>query len=446
MGMAAECVLDEITSYNGASAVIVGGCVRDIIMGVEPHDFDIATNMSIKVLEEVFGPVHDIGRSKDFGIVTINYGDYSFEVAQYRVDGVCDGRHPESVTVVDNLREDVLRRDFTINGLAATETGIVIDYVGGIQDLDNHCIRAIGDPNVRFQEDYLRMLRACRFAARFAFDIHPQTLKAIQDNAHNIVHISPERIKDELFKVAGYGGEALVDFIELMGETGLLPYILPEIEKLKENKEEEKWHPEAYFLGDGTTYYHTLAAVLKSDSKDALTNLCVLFHDIGKGETHSFEDGRNRFRNHDNVGASIVGRIADRLKFSKEEKDAVVYCAKNHMKMTHVREMKKSKIFELVTNKHWGYLRTVVICDDSSRREAYNEEKLNEVLALAEDIAETFETKDSKPPKVVDGSVVMEILGIPPGKRVGEVINSVTDKFLNSENFVCLRQLIKEHK
>lgn len=448
MGFTANSVLYEITFGHAEDydAVIVGGCVRDIMMGETPKDFDIATNMPIHELEMVFDNVYDIGRSKDFGIVTVKVDGFDYEIAQFRIDVQCDGRHPDNIAIVDNLREDVLRRDFTINGIAANRDGEIIDYVGGVNDLKDGIIRAIGDPKKRFQEDFLRMIRACRFAARFGFVIHHNTMNAIREYAHNIVHISPERIRDELFKVAGYGGEALALFISLLDEAGLLVHILPEVCELKKFREEKKWHPEAYVFGDGATFYHTLAAVRKSQSKDALVNICVLLHDIGKAFTHSYENGMHRFCNHDNVGAQKAEEIANRLRFSHTEKEAVVFCAKQHMKMTHVREMKKAKIFELVTHKYWKYLKEVVVCDDSSRLEAFDAYALESVLALAEDIAETFTPHTNNSTKLIDGRVVMEILGIPPGPKVGEVINKVTETLLESDEFVCIRKLIREHK
>jgi len=222
----------------------VGGCVRDAILDKDVNDVDFATNIPMDVLEANF-ETHDIGANKDFGIVVIRWRGENYEVAQYRTENsYSDGRHPDVVKIVNTFAEDVTRRDFTINALGATSTGDVVDLVGGMSDIENGIIRAVGIASERFSEDYLRMLRAIRFAARFDFTIEKKTWLAIVENAANIKLISKERVWGELWKMAKTGGSGFAQAIMMMEDCGLLQHILPEIDNLKYMPHNNMHHPE----------------------------------------------------------------------------------------------------------------------------------------------------------------------------------------------------------
>lgn len=228
----------------GGEAVICGGAVRDILLNKPAHDIDIATNVDIDEIEKNF-ETHDIGKSKDFGIVTVKWGDYHFEVANYRSEtGYSDNRRPDQVTKVKSFEQDSERRDLTFNSLGLDRHGTIIDYQNGIEDLKNGIVRAVGNAKERFIEDSLRILRVARFAAKFGFKIDPDTRTAMIDLGHLVDNVSAERIHDEMFK-ASTSGTTLANYIEHLDDTGLLTRILPEIKDLQRFTHFEMHHPES---------------------------------------------------------------------------------------------------------------------------------------------------------------------------------------------------------
>lgn len=231
----------------GFQALLVGGCVRDILMGRIPKDFDIATDCPMDRLEAMF-KTHDIGANKDFGIVVVDVDGDSFEIAQFRQDSATsDGRRPDSVTLGCSFREDSARRDFTINAMGMTSDGQSIDFHDGMNDLADGVIRCVGDAQERFKEDELRILRALRFAATFGFDIEQHTKDCIVwavKNGALRTKVAPERVKQELFKVASHGGPAMARFLELARDTGVLQVILPEIAAMIGSEHTLESHPE----------------------------------------------------------------------------------------------------------------------------------------------------------------------------------------------------------
>ncbi len=236
-------VLNKINKA-GYKAYIVGGGVRDLVLGVQPKDIDIATNAPMDVLSKLFR-VYDIGKSKDFGIVTAKHGGYDFEISQFRQDGkYIDGRRPESVAITGSFEDDAGRRDFTSNAMAINAKGEILDYFDGKRDIKNKVLRTVGDPYKRFGEDYLRMMRLPRFAARLGFEIDKETKKAVQKLSPNILDMSAERVRDELMKAASQSGEKFARYIRILGELKLLRFILPEVMNLKAFRENLQHHPE----------------------------------------------------------------------------------------------------------------------------------------------------------------------------------------------------------
>lgn len=236
-----------ILSKHG-KAYIVGGAVRDIVLGKEPDDIDIATNVPMEKIEELF-PTHDIGKNKDFGIVVAEYKGESFEIAQFRKDGTySDGRRPDKIEIVPDFKDDAARRDFTINAMGLDSEGNIIDYFDGMKDIKDKVLRTVGNPSERFGEDYLRMLRAIRFSSRLGFKLDDKTAKAIKDGSENINKIAGERIKKEFVKMAEQDGSKFADAIVELDNVGLLDKILPEIVKLKEFKHNVKFHPEGAYV------------------------------------------------------------------------------------------------------------------------------------------------------------------------------------------------------
>jgi poly(A) polymerase len=329
---------------RGYQAFLVGGCVRDILLHREPSDSDVATDASPAQVLQLFPGSLDVG--VQFGVVLVKDADSKVEVATFRKDvGYSDGRHPDQVIYTTTAEEDVSRRDFTVNGLLMRhDTGEVLDFVGGRADLSAGIIRAIGEPDRRFSEDKLRMLRAVRFAARFGFAIEPQTFAAIRHHATEIRFVSAERIHEELSKLLTEG--AARRGFELLDETGLLQQVLPEISAMKGVLQPPEYHPE------GDVWVHT-CLMLEALARGASRTLAwgVLLHDVGKPATFrsaAATGDRIRFDGHVEVGVRQAGEIAKRFRFSNEDTRQIQALVANHMKFKDVLQMRKATLKRFV--------------------------------------------------------------------------------------------------
>jgi poly(A) polymerase len=339
----------------GHQAYFAGGCVRDLLLGVEPKDFDVATSATPDVVMGMFAKTYSVGAH--FGVVLVctsdgEGGEIATEVATFRHDGAySDGRRPDAVRFSTDAREDVLRRDFTINGmlldpLAFEKIGdaavATLDYVNGREDLAKHVVHAIGDPALRFAEDKLRMLRAVRFASRLEFEIEPRTMAAIRASAPEIGQVSCERIRDELtlMLTEGHARRAF----ELLDATGLLAQVLPEIVKMHGVEQPPQFHPE------GDVWVHTMLLLEKlKPGVSATLAWGALLHDIGKPATFQppdpkKPDDRIRFNGHVEVGVRIAEEILKRLRFSNEDTEQIVALVKNHMRFGDILQMRESTL------------------------------------------------------------------------------------------------------
>jgi tRNA nucleotidyltransferase/poly(A) polymerase len=413
-------------------AYIVGGSVRDIILGnLKPHDVDIATNMPMEELGKMF-KTYDIGKSKDFGIVTVKHGGFDFEIAQFRNDGTYfDGRRPESVTITGKFKEDVERRDFTINAMGINAKGEIIDYFDGRRDIVNRVLKTVGDPYKRFGEDYLRMMRLARFSSKLGFDVEKETEKAAQKLSHNIAGLAPERIKDELMKSASQSGEKFAEYILQLDKLKLLKHILPEVMNLKWFRENLQHHPETRGKG-GTVFSHVMQALKKSDSANPIKNLAILLHDIGKGVTQTQQEGLPKYLGHAKKSVELVNAIADRLKMSNKERDALLFAVGNHMKFHKILDMKPSKIAKLVNDDNWDVLVSVAKADELVRG-FDNEGDFAKTVDKAIKVKEKYGMKQvNKQVKLVDGKDVMRLTGLKPGKKVGDIIRKTTEWIMDN--------------
>ena len=359
----------ETLERHGHSAYLVGGCVRDLLLGREPTDYDIATDATPTEVMEIFPESYDVG--VQFGVILVPVpkgrakerfkeredktvsevaapSQDVVEVATFRSDiGYSDGRHPDQVRFSRSPREDVERRDFTINGLLLDpRTNEVLDYVDGRNDLRARVIRAIGKPAERFREDKLRMLRAVRFAARFQFTIETGTLQAIQRLASEIHQVSRERVRDELTKMLTEG-RARSAFLRL-DQTGLLHQVLPEIAAMKGVEQSPQFHPE------GDVFVHTLLLL------DKLPFPCpptlawgALLHDVGKPSTFRVAVDRIRFDEHVEVGVRMAEEICRRLRFSNDDTERILALVANHMRFADAARMKDSTFKKFVRMAHF---------------------------------------------------------------------------------------------
>jgi tRNA nucleotidyltransferase/poly(A) polymerase len=334
----------ETLRQHGYQALLVGGCVRDILLERTPADFDVTTDASPGRVMELFPG--SLGIGAQFGVVLVPRDECEVEVATFRRDlGYSDGRHPDQIAYAKTAQEDVARRDFTINGLLMRhDTGEVLDYVGGVADLRAGIIRAIGDPDRRFTEDKLRMLRAIRFSARFSFPIEQQTFAAIKAHAVDIHAVSAERIHDELTKLLTEG--AARRGFELLDESGLLLQLLPELSAMKGVAQPPEYHPE------GDVWIHT-RMMLEGLAAGTSPTLAwgVLLHDVGKPPTFrsaATTGDRIRFDGHVEVGVPMAEAICKRLRFSGEDTDQVKALVANHMKFKDVGQMRQSTLKRFV--------------------------------------------------------------------------------------------------
>jgi poly(A) polymerase len=334
----------ETLLRHGHQALLVGGCVRDLLLKREPADYDVTTDARPEQVMRLFP--ESIGVGAQFGVVLVPRGGIKVEVATFRTDiGYTDGRHPDQVVYARTAAEDVSRRDFTINGLLMRhDTGEVLDFVSGQADLQAGVIRAIGDPLRRFTEDKLRMLRAVRFAARFGYRIEPATFAAIQKLALEIHSVSAERIREELTRLLTEGAARRA--FELLDDSGLLHELLPEIFAMKGVAQPPQYHPE------GDVWIHT-RMMLERLPAGASPTLAwgVLLHDVGKPPTFrpaSVTGDRIRFDGHVEVGEKMAAEICRRLRFSNDDAEQVLALIANHMKFKDVAQMRKATLKRFV--------------------------------------------------------------------------------------------------
>ena len=334
----------EVLQRNGHQALLVGGCVRDLMLGREPADYDVTTDATPERVMELFPESIAVGAQ--FGVVLVPRDGVQVEVATFRSDvGYSDGRHPDRVVYSKTAEEDVQRRDFTINGLLMRhDTGEILDYVDGQADLKAGVIRAIGEPDRRFTEDKLRMMRAVRFAARFEFEIEHKTFTAIRRHAGAVTDVSAERLRDELTKLLAEGA-ARTGF-ELLEKSWLLSILLPEIAAMKGVPQPPQFHPE------GDVWIHTLMMIeqLPAGSSPTLA-WGVLLHDVGKPPTFkpaSQTGDRIRFDHHVDVGVRMAETICRRYRFSNEETEQIIALVGNHMRFMNVERMRTATLKRFV--------------------------------------------------------------------------------------------------
>jgi putative nucleotidyltransferase with HDIG domain len=397
----------------GYQAYFVGGCVRDVLLGREPKDFDIATSAPPDKVLTLFEKTFAVGAH--FGVVLVCSGEVVTEVATFRNDGAySDGRRPDEVRFSTSSEEDVKRRDFTINGMMLDPAdGSVLDWVGGRHDLHAGLIRAIGDPGERFTEDKLRMLRAVRFAARFAFALEPATARAIERLAPAVSQVSRERVRDELTRMLTEG-QARRAF-ELLDLTGLLGQVLPELVRMKGVAQPPQYHPE------GDVWVHTLLLLEGLPAGCPMTLAWgALLHDVGKPATFRIAPDRIRFDGHVEAGIRIAEDICHRLRFPNYETDQILALVANHMRFADVRKMKEStlkRFFRLEGfDQHLALHRLDCLASHGSL----------ELYDFARQRFETLPEEQVRPTLLVSGKDLIEA-GYRPGPQFSQMLALAED-------------------
>ena len=403
----------------GHSAYFVGGAVRDMILGKTPKDIDIVSAATPEEVAEIFPNTMEVGAA--FGVMLVREQGVCFEVSTYREErNYMDGRHPEHVKYSKDPKVDVSRRDFTVNGLLCDpHSGEVFDYVDGIKDLHQGIIRTIGKAEIRFAEDFLRMLRAVRFAARLGFKLETDTLKAIQKLAPETKKLSAERIQQELTMI--FTGETPHLALDMLHDTGLLAALLPEIEAMRGVTQPPQYHPE------GDVYEHTRLMLKAMALPNALIAWSVLLHDVAKPQTYFIDEtGRERFFGHEQQGAHKAREIMSRFKFSKQAIDRVSRAVKNHMRFASVLEMRKDKVRRLLADDNFP------LELELHRLDCMSSHALMDVFTFLLDriVQQSGEVK--LPPPLLSGKDLID-LGFKPGPKFKKILQKIVDLQLKNK-------------
>ncbi|GKU27295.1 CCA tRNA nucleotidyltransferase [Clostridium folliculivorans] len=410
---------------NGFEAFIVGGCVRDNIRGVTPNDYDITTNAFPYKIQSLFDKTIPTGIQH--GTITVIVQGNSFEVTTYRIDGeYIDNRRPESVEFVSDIKEDLSRRDFTINAMAYNSTLGLIDYFGGNDDINKRLIKAVGDPDKRFNEDALRMMRAVRFASQLDFDIEKETLSSIIRNSHLIKNISFERIRDEFIKIIMSDNPRLG--LKLLADTKILKYIIPELDACIGFDQHTPYH-------DKDIFNHTLSVVEKVQKKVHL-RLAALFHDIAKPICFTLDENNiGHFYGHNNKGDHLSRKIFRRLRIDNSTSDIACTLVKEHMNVLvnatdvalkrMINRVGKDLVYDLFNLQRADILSSAppfLYLEHVDKMESKITEILNSKAPLA--------SKDL----AINGNDLINELNLKPGKELGNLLNHLLEKVLKDPN------------
>lgn len=402
---------------EGYSAYFAGGCVRDMLLGKEPQDYDIATSAHPEDLQRIFPQTIPVGAQ--FGVILVLVDGEPFEVASFRHDGpYLDGRRPSHVRY-GSLEEDVLRRDFTINGMVYDPLeDRLIDLVEGRRDLERRAIRAIGEPVQRFEEDRLRMIRAVRFAASLDFQIAPATFEAIKQLAGTITEIAWERIGDEITRILTEGG-ARRGF-QLLDESGLLEILLPEVVAMKGTPQSPDYHPE------GDVFVHTMLLLNHMQSPSETLAYGALLHDIAKPVCVRQEEKRITFYGHTEKGAEMAAAMLKRLKRSRAVSDRVAYLVRNHLRHVQAPQMRLSTLKRFLREEGIEELL------DLARLDALASNGNLQYYQFCKERLATLDEKSIRPAPLVRGDDLID-LGFSPGPIFAEILHQVEDRQLGGE-------------
>jgi poly(A) polymerase len=404
----------------GYSAFWVGGCVRDFLLGREPGDYDIATSARPEEIEQLFPRTVPVGRK--FGVIIIVEGEHQFQIATFRAEAdYQDGRRPETVVFAD-ARADAARRDFTVNGLFFDPTTRKThDWVGGEADLHAKIIRTIGSPEERFAEDHLRLLRAVRFAAQLGFEIEAATFAAVKAHATKIKLISAERVRDELLKL--FRPPHAARGLQLLHDSGLLEYILPEIAATVTCEQSPDFHPE------GTVFNH-LCLMLKQLPPDALPSLpwAVLLHDVAKPLTASRDPqtGSIHFYEHEKIGAKLAEEILERLRFPRKQIEEIATAVRFHMQFKDAPQMRKATLRRMLLRESFPLelaLHRLDCLGSHGMLDIYDF-----LVAQSAELAKQPEIR----PSLLSGLDLIE-MGLKPGPALGKLLAELREKQLQDE-------------
>jgi len=414
--------LDKL-HQSGYEAYVVGGCVRDSLLGKEPDDWDITTSATPEEIKKVFRDYHQIDTGLKHGTVAILIDKELIEITTYRIDDkYSDGRRPDKVYFTKNIVEDLKRRDFTINACAATD-GHVVDPFGGQEDLKKGLIRCVGNPVERFSEDALRILRGIRFASVLDFQVEKETKKAMFKCMHLLKNISQERITVEFCKTLL--GEKVYDILLEFKE--IIIFLIPEVKDMVGFKQHNPYH-----IYD--VYKHTLKAVELID-KDIILRTTMFFHDIGKPKSFTLDENSiGHFYGHAEVSAHMAKKILKRMRFSNKDINDIVQLIKYHNRQIALSSKSIKRLLREVGEKQFRRLLKVKRADALAKNPLYFKEKLDKLDAIEEKLDAVLAENPctSLRDLAIDGNDLIE-LGIPPGKEIGVILNKLLEMVINEE-------------
>lgn len=402
--------LIKLLKENGFEAYWAGGCVRDMLLGKDPQDYDIVTNAKPEQIEKIVAKTIPVG--KQFGVILAVEKGHHFEIATFRSDsGYSDGRRPDAVFFT-SAEEDAKRRDFSINGIFFDPIQKkVLDYVEGLKDLNAKLIKFIGDPEQRINEDHLRIIRAIRLKNSLNFGYHPDTYAALKKYAHLAAKVSGERLREEMNKILLC--DHIASAFEDMQDTGVLKVIIPEIEAMKGIAQPMMYHEE------GDVWTHTMLC-LQSLPKHASLNLryATLFHDIGKPVTFKLDQQRIRFDGHAEAGVKISAEIMHRLKFAKKDLDVILWLIEHHMMLTNFFKMRKGRRMHWFLKSDFPQLLELFKADIKGAR-PLDDHIYQRLQALYH---KEIKKVPREPKRLLSGDDIMKKLKLTPSKQIGEIL------------------------
>lgn len=409
-------------NYGGHDAYVVGGCVRDSLLGKEPKDWDICTSATPDQIKNILSAYKILDTGLQHGTVTVLTENGSYEVTTFRVDGrYSDGRHPDTVEFVSSLHDDLARRDFTINAMAFNSSIGLVDFFNGQKDLQDQMISCVGNPSDRFQEDALRILRALRFASVYQFRIADDTAKAIHSHADLLSNVAAERINSELCKLLlGAGAKAV-----LLEFSDVIARVIPQFAPCIGFNQNNRFH-------QYTVYEHIVRAVENYSGQDLITKLVLFLHDIGKPHCYTEDEKGGHFHGHGVISRDIAEQVLDNLRFDNKTKKQVLELVLYHDSVIEPTEKTIKRWLNKIGTEQFDRLLEIRMADIFAHRRETQEERINKtwkIKLLFSKIQAEKQCFDRKNLEINGDDLIA--MGIPTGRKIGEILSTLLDDVIS---------------
>lgn len=409
-------------NYGGHDAYVVGGCVRDSLLGKEPKDWDICTSATPDQIKELLSPHKILNTGLQHGTVTVLTEDGNYEVTTFRVDGrYSDGRHPDTVEFVSSLRDDLARRDFTINAMAFNSSVGLVDFFNGQKDLQDQMISCVGNPSDRFQEDALRILRALRFSSAYQFRIADDTAKAIHSHADLLSNVAAERINSELCKLLlGAGAKAV-----LLEFSDVIARVIPQFAPCIGFNQNNRFH-------QYTVYEHIVRAVENYSGQDLITKLVLFLHDIGKPHCYTEDEKGGHFHGHGVISRDIAEQVLDNLRFDNKTKKQVLELVLYHDSVIEPTEKTIKRWLNKIGTEQFDRLLEIRMADIFAHRRETQEERINKTWKIKLLFSKIQAEKQcfNRKNLAINGDDLIA-MGVPAGRKIGEILSTLLDDVIS---------------